>query len=430
MRSAISILLLAVLLPGCASWATYNKQRDFIDNQPSVVFVDAKQRAIISNQQSGNGAQQLLRRFCAEPSPDALSAFAASAGLNLSVPTKGDLGYSQAFSEGAASIGLRTQSIQLLRDVMFTNCEAFINGGITSFGLETMQRRFQSTMVAVLAIEQLTGAVKASQVGLGGQAAANNAEVLGAAIKLVADTETAAKASKTQLDAADAAAKTAKTAFTDYKSAHANDTTSEDYKTVKLKSDNADETLAAAKKANTAREADLDAAKAVRASATTAGGSGAVSVVIAPGGSLSNMGDNATAVAAAVADIVKSTFDLGFGREVCTTLFGQMISLEKSDVPQDQKALLTTACLDQLKEGHVIAIAEIARYKQDTDNQTKTLQLIDKALDLAAAGKLNGDATGKLLSSLAAMGSNQRPPMVIPNKVFNTPFNLDLPNKK
>jgi hypothetical protein len=420
MRSAIFVLLLAVLLPGCASWTGYNKQRDFIDNQPSVVFIDAKQRAIISNQASGSATQQqMLRRFCAEPSPDALSAFAASAGLNLSVPTKGDLGYSQAFSEGAASIGLRTQSIQLLRDVMFTNCEAFINGGITGFGLETMQRRFQSTMVAVLAIEQLTGAVKANQVALGGQAAANNAEVLGAAIKLVAETETAAKASKTKLDAADAAAKAANTAFSDFKTAHAGDTSSDDYKTAKDKSDKAGAALAEAKQTNADREADLDAAKAVRTAATTAGGSSAVSILIAPSAAQSN---NAAAVATAVTQIVKDTLELGFGREVCTTLFGHLISLDKPRPLSNEEIELTRACLNQLNDGHILAAAEIDRYKKDTENQAKVLELTDKIVALAGSGKLSDEVAGKLIGGLGTVAP--KPPPAGPTVIFSTPIDL------
>jgi hypothetical protein len=423
MRSAIFVLLLAVMLPGCANWAGYNKQRDFIDNQPSVVFVDAKQRAVISNQQSGSATQQqMLRRFCAEPSPDALSAFAASAGLNLSVPTKGDLGYSQAFSEGAASIGLRTQSIQLLRDVMFTNCEAFINGGITGFGLETMQRRFQSTMVAVLAIEQLTGAVKANQVALGGQAAANNAEVLGAAIKLVAQTETAAKASKTQLDAAAAAAKVANSAFSDFKTAHKDDTASDDYKAAKDKSDTADATLADAKKTNADREADLDAAKAVRTAATTAGGSGAVSVLIAPVTSLNNMANNTAAISTAVSEIVKSTFELGFGREVCTTLFGQLISLDNPRRLSREESELTTTCLAQLNDVHALATAEIDRYKKDAENQARALELIDKIVALSAAGKLTPAAADKLMAGLGALVTKPAP--TPPSVIFSAPYEL------
>lgn len=43
---------------------------------------------------------------------------------------------------------------------MYRNCEAYALGGASSIGLGTLQRRFQSTMVAILAIEQLTGAVR------------------------------------------------------------------------------------------------------------------------------------------------------------------------------------------------------------------------------------------------------------------------------
>src|SRR5688572_19792937 len=126
MRLLPILTLLATVLPGCASWTTYNKQRSFEDTGASAVFVDAKQRAILSNvvpltpgavpgprgtdvtsnsvvdgampqhAATSNPGATVLRRFCAEPSPDALSAFSARAGLDLAVASKGDLGYQQA----------------------------------------------------------------------------------------------------------------------------------------------------------------------------------------------------------------------------------------------------------------------------------------------------------------------------------------------
>jgi hypothetical protein len=100
---------------------------------------------------------------CAMPSPDAIAAAAAAGGLSLDNPggTSGNAGFSA--SEAAASIGLRTQSIQLLRDAMYRMCEGYAAGGIDSVEYGVMMRRFQSSMVAILAIEQLTGAVTAQQ---------------------------------------------------------------------------------------------------------------------------------------------------------------------------------------------------------------------------------------------------------------------------
>lgn len=56
------------------------------------------------------------------------------------------------------NIGLRTQTIQLLRDAMYRLCEAYFNSGIESGKMAPIIDRYQDAMVALLAIEQLTGA--------------------------------------------------------------------------------------------------------------------------------------------------------------------------------------------------------------------------------------------------------------------------------
>ncbi|MEP1142698.1 MAG: hypothetical protein ABJH52_03190 [Henriciella sp.] len=121
---------------------------------PAGVFIDAEQRAVLSNKRSDKD----IRVVCAEPAPDALSAIAAQAGVSVSdissaVSAQGGV------SEAAANIGLRTQTIQTLRDGFYRVCEAYMNG-LSEEQYSIMLRRFQTNMIALLAIEQLTGAVK------------------------------------------------------------------------------------------------------------------------------------------------------------------------------------------------------------------------------------------------------------------------------
>ncbi|MEO0449813.1 MAG: hypothetical protein AAFZ74_05830 [Pseudomonadota bacterium] len=121
---------------------------------PAGVFIDAEQRAVLSNKRSDKD----IRVVCAEPAPDALSAIAAQAGVSVSdisnaVAAEGGV------SEAAANIGLRTQTIQTLRDGFYRVCEAYMNG-LSEEQYSIMLRRFQTNMIALLAIEQLTGAVK------------------------------------------------------------------------------------------------------------------------------------------------------------------------------------------------------------------------------------------------------------------------------
>ena len=117
------------------------------------------------------GADMRLVAFCAEPSPDALSALSASGAIKIDTP-KGFSGATQgAFAETAGSIGLRTQSIQLMRDAMYRLCEGAMNGYLGNAAFETLHRRFQNSMVAILAVEQLTGAVRAPALTLNSGAA-------------------------------------------------------------------------------------------------------------------------------------------------------------------------------------------------------------------------------------------------------------------
>jgi len=75
-----------------------------------------------------------------------------------------------AYSEAAANIGLRTHTIQLLRDQLFATCQAFANEGITSPAYQMMLTRNQRNTVALMAIEQLTGVLKTPSVKLSGSA--------------------------------------------------------------------------------------------------------------------------------------------------------------------------------------------------------------------------------------------------------------------
>lgn len=171
-RLAFLAALAAVGLSGCASWKTSTKD---VPLQTTSIAIDAKQRVVLSKtlkkyQLKADGTAGATTYdgpyTCAEPSPDALSVLGASSALSLSKPGSLSAGGSLSLSEAAASIGLRTQSIQLLRDQNYRICEAGSNNQISDLEAQTLLRRNQSTMMGVLAIEQLTGPVVAAQVAL------------------------------------------------------------------------------------------------------------------------------------------------------------------------------------------------------------------------------------------------------------------------
>ena len=111
----------ALALNGCAYLTTY---QNGLGNPETGVSMDAKQRMLIVNKVGDQ------RRMCAEPSPDALSALGASLGGSLLSNSGATAQLAAALGESSSSIGLRTTSIQLMRDAMYRACEAYVSGGI------------------------------------------------------------------------------------------------------------------------------------------------------------------------------------------------------------------------------------------------------------------------------------------------------------
>lgn len=157
-----SLVMLSVGLVGCANFNTDRsteipaKSKDGTDGgSGKLVHLDAQQRVVITN---GLGS------ICAEPSPDALAAYASAVGLGGSVPGKGAASIAQALQSTAGSIGLRTQSITLMRDALYRLCEAYSNKVVSPIMMPTLLARSLDLTAVIVAIEQLTGAVAASQV--------------------------------------------------------------------------------------------------------------------------------------------------------------------------------------------------------------------------------------------------------------------------
>lgn len=119
------------------------------------------------------------RIVCAEPSPDALTVLAASAAAQVDIEGKGSGSLAAALSEAGGSMGLRTQSIQLLRDELFRICEAYMNGAIGEIDYRLMKRRVQSHVIALLAIEQLTGPVTPPALRLGSESSSDAGTLIG-----------------------------------------------------------------------------------------------------------------------------------------------------------------------------------------------------------------------------------------------------------
>ena len=129
----------------------------------SVLAVDAKQRLVISGVRSANNANVI----CAEPSPDALVANASYAAATLNAKDDVQAQTAVGISESVGSIGLRTQTIQLLRDGYYRVCEAYMNGAIDIAEYRGILHQIDMFMIALVAIEAVGGVVAAPAIALG-----------------------------------------------------------------------------------------------------------------------------------------------------------------------------------------------------------------------------------------------------------------------
>lgn len=374
---AIVVLVCGSGINACADLTHYNIEREL--SPDSAVFMDAKQRGVYRVSREVTDADNnttVFEGICAEPSPDALSAFAASLGIDLTVSQQERLSVAQSIGESAGSLGIRTAAIEALRDIMYRNCEAYALGGVSEIGIETLQRRFQSTMVAILAIEQLTGAVRAPAITLAGSSSVGAAdEILG----LTEKTETAraalTAAEKKQAEAEEAAGEAAlPVAETQTKI----DEMADEIAAIKAKQEDgeeltdaettrlaehevlinalteqqktkadADSAVETAKASTSAKREALEVVDAARRAALAGSGSSAASGQIGEIPPPQPLSDSAvSSVAKAVKDIVaQATSELRFSDELCTTLIGQ-----NGNVTPNQGSALQY-CLDRMASG-------------------------------------------------------------------------------
>lgn len=171
MKYPFACLFFPLLLAGCANQNSI--YRTFSLANGDSPMIDIRQRAILV-------APATTKRdltVCAESSPDAMAALAYELAASTSVSNKGSLDFGMGMHDSAAFTGLRTQSIQLLRDFGYRLCESYLSGAISAPQYDLLMRRFQKNTVALLAIEQLTGTIKVAPVSLapGGDAATGKA---------------------------------------------------------------------------------------------------------------------------------------------------------------------------------------------------------------------------------------------------------------
>jgi hypothetical protein len=169
-----AVLAAALVVSGCTSIYRTGLMTGQAGSVATVTE-DAKQRNVFmvpevafhkgNNVYTGPGV-----RMCAEPAPDALSALSIAASGELqdqlsSATPEIRLKAALAISEVAATIP-RTQTINALRESMYRTCERYLNDAISKDEFIIQAARDQRTLVAILAIEQMTQAARPPQVML------------------------------------------------------------------------------------------------------------------------------------------------------------------------------------------------------------------------------------------------------------------------
>lgn len=200
-------LLIAVSLLSCARLNSIHRSDHLPWFAGKIIHTDAKQRAVIAVRrrvyESGELAEQYWQ-FCTEPPPDVFSALASSLSARGSLSESADpiskdvaAELSAALSENAASIE-RTQTVNILRESMYRTCERFLSGGIGSTEFIVQSARDQRAIVAVLAIEQLTGVQKSQATALTTVAQAASGGVSEQSLEILDNAKTKADDAKEQ----------------------------------------------------------------------------------------------------------------------------------------------------------------------------------------------------------------------------------------
>lgn len=177
MIKRLLVLFVPLVMVGCgANWNSI--YRTFDVSKGESPMVDIRQRSVLIAPKpvitetfgpNGNSLGKVVVEnkgvfVCAEPSPDAMASAAYELAAKVSVADKASGEVALAMQDSAAFTGLRTQSIQLLRDFGYRLCESRMSGSINDAQYDLLMRRFQKNTVALLAIEQLTGTAKAPPI--------------------------------------------------------------------------------------------------------------------------------------------------------------------------------------------------------------------------------------------------------------------------
>lgn len=200
------------ILSGCgANYYAIHKVDSMESGKSSAVSVDAKQRFLLASALAINEGlsnttnPQILHRFCAEASPDVFTALGqavsgsgsfgqAASTQEISLALKG------AFSSTETSSTIaRTQTINILKEMMYRTCERYLNGSIGDDEYPIVAARDQRVITSILAIEQLTGATLAKPIVIASEGSNLSEDSTGDAVVRIDDAKKDADQKKARL---------------------------------------------------------------------------------------------------------------------------------------------------------------------------------------------------------------------------------------
>ena len=152
MSNIKQIILYSFIIISINGCSTIFKPIKIDASPPLSVSVDAKQRLVIAIERKMPGEAQGKTIVCAEPSPDAFRALAASGGANVALAGK-EIGGSGGMAEHAGALAMRTQTIQLLRDGLYRACEAYMNGAIDEGMYQRIIAGYDEVLITLVALE-------------------------------------------------------------------------------------------------------------------------------------------------------------------------------------------------------------------------------------------------------------------------------------
>ena len=390
------------LLSGCANLNTISRTTPLKSegDKGKAIHLDIQQRLLIVNN---------MDKYCSEPSPDALAAFAAAMGIGASSPAQGAVSGAGSTSSSAASIGLRTQSITLMRDALYRMCEAYANGELSRSQVMTTLSRSQDLTAVILATEQLTGAVVAQQAALSGTATSDATAVMTATSKLLEAALKQQNLAQTRLEQAmekkaDAESKQ-KQAQTEYDEAKINSDNNQGdvaaearLKKAQSDLDSANRQVALMEEIRASREKLLNDAtesveslKSAQDSATTsASASSSSSASLSGGGTFTRLNDQSTqAIAAAVTSMVNNVVNKSYVLEYCMAMItSNDTGVDERFSPDDK--VLCRDIVRQTMTNEQLRIANTTDTFAIDDLQTTNCIKSWLGSDTANKGKLDG----------------------------------------